>query len=240
MKTKPLQTIENSKAVELYRWLTLGNIAGPVILTLAWVILGLMRPAVKTEWGVSGGVVGMITQPFSGLGIGMNGELFNIAFILNGLLVIIGVFGFFQIIDAGKQEKLRNISMLLLSLSGVGSILCGVFTLEFFLLHMLGFILACVGPAFGFLTTGLLLRKNPSWEKIGKLLVYACPLTLALLVIFFVTFQYDLMAAGKGFAGLSERILVLEFMSWYVALGWLAFRKAHSSANSSLPGMALQ
>ena len=240
MKTKSLQTNINSKPTDLYRWLALGSIAGPVIMTLAWIILGLIRPAIKTEWGISGGVIGMITQPFSGLGIGINGELFNIAFILNGLLTIAGVIGIFQVIDASKKEKLHPISMLLLASSGVGSMLCGIFTLESFLMHMLGFILACAAPAFGFLTTGLLLKKTQTWTKIGSLLIYACPLTLVLLVIFFITFQYDLMAAGKGFAGLSERVLVLEVMFWYAALGWLALRQTYSNAKSSLLGTALR
>lgn len=234
METKHLQTTINLKNAELYRWLVLGSIAGPVIMTLAWIILGLMRPAVKTEWGISGGVIGMITQPFSGLGIGIHGGLFNTAFILNGLLIIAGVLGIFQVIDTGREEKLRTISMLLLASSGVGSILCGIFTLESFLIHMLGFILACAAPAFGFLTTGLLLKKIPTWTKIGNLLIYACPLTLVLFVIFFITFQYDLMAAGRGFAGLSERILVLEVMFWYIALGWLAFRQTYLIAKPSL------
>ncbi len=132
MKTKSLQTTINSKTAEPYRWLALGSITGPVIMTLAWIILGLMRPAIKTEWGISGGFIGMITQPFSGLEIGINSELFNTAFILNGLLTIAGVFGIFQVIGTGKQEKLWVISMLLLASSGIGSILCGIFTLEFF------------------------------------------------------------------------------------------------------------
>jgi hypothetical membrane protein len=212
---------------ELFRWLALGNVAGPIILTLAWIILGLIRPAIKTEWGISGGVIGMITQPVSGLGIGSNSTLFNTAFVLNGLLVIVGVFGVFQTIDMRKPGKFRTISILLLMLSGVGSILCGIFTLESFMFHMIGFILACGAPAFGFLTTGVYLRGNPDWKKFGDKLIYGFPITLVLLVIFFFTFRYDLMAAARGIAGLSERILVLEVQAWYVFLGILVFRQPY-------------
>lgn len=231
MKTKSLQTNINSKPTDLYRWLALGSIAGPVIMTLAWIILGLIRPAIKTEWGISGGVIGMITQPFSGLGIGSNGTLFNTAFVLNGLLIITGVFGIFQTIDMGKPGKFRTISIFLLTLSGVGSILCGIFTLESFMLHMIGFILACGAPAFGFLTTGLYLRGYPGWKKFSDRLIYGFPITLILLVIFFFTFRYDLMAAARGIAGLSERILVLEVQAWYVSLGLLVFRQPNPRNN---------
>ena len=39
---------------ETARWLALGNIAGPILLTLAWIVLGLMRPDTKNEWGEIG------------------------------------------------------------------------------------------------------------------------------------------------------------------------------------------
>ncbi len=126
---------------ETARWLALGAVADPILLTLAWIVLGLMRPATKNEWGVSGGITGMITQPFSGLGIGSNGFLFNAAFLLNGLLILAGVFGMFQTIEAGGRPAARKASAVLLALPGLGSVMCAVFTLESFFLHMTGFIL---------------------------------------------------------------------------------------------------
>src|SRR5574341_1239806 len=79
---------ESRTSPGIARWLALGAVAGPILLTLAWIILGLMRPDTKNEWGVSGGIAGMITQPFSGLGLGPNGALFNTAFLLSGLLIM--------------------------------------------------------------------------------------------------------------------------------------------------------
>src|SRR3970282_556232 len=98
-------------------------VAGPILLTLAWIVLGLMRPATKNEWGVSGGITGMITQPFSGLGIGSNGFLFNAAFLLNGLLILAGVFGVFQTIEASGRSAARRACAVLLALSGLGSVM---------------------------------------------------------------------------------------------------------------------
>jgi hypothetical membrane protein len=185
-----------------------------------------MRPDTKNEWGVSGGITGMITQPFSGLGLGPNGALFNAAFLLGGLLIMLGVFGVFQTIGAGERPALRKAGVALLTLSGLGSVICGVFTLESFFLHMAGFLLGVGAPVFGFLVVGLFLRDIPRWRRFGTWLLLGSPLTLVLIVLFFLTFQYDKMAAGVGVAGLTERILVLEVQAWFVAMGWLAFRRS--------------
>ena len=205
------------------RRLALGAVAGPVIITLAWVVLGLMRPATKNEWGVSGGVTGMITQPFSGLGLGPNGSLFNAAFLLSGLLILLGVFGIFQTMGSGGRPTLHKACLALLALSGLGSIMCGIFTLEYFFLHMTGFLLGVGAPVPGFIAAGFFLRDFPRWRRFGNLLLLASPITLLLIVLYFLTFRYDAMAAGVGVAGLTERILVIEVQAWYMAMGWLTF-----------------
>jgi len=211
---------------EIVRWLALGAVAGPILLTLAWIILGLMRPDTKNEWGVSGGITGMITQPFSGLGLGPNGSLFNAAFLLNGILILVGVFGVFKTIGTGGWRMLYKVSAALLALSGLGSVICAIFTLESFLLHMAGFLLGTGAPILGFLATGFFLRNIPRWRRFGTWLLLGSPLTLLLLVLFFLTFEYDTMAAGVGVAGLTERILVIEVQAWYVAMGWFALRNS--------------
>ena len=209
----------------IVRWLALGAIAGPILLTLAWIILGLMRPDTKTEWGVSGGVTGMITQPFSGLGLGPNSGLFNAAFVVNGLLILVGVFGIFRMIGPGERPALYKAGAVLLALSGLGSVIDGIFTLESFFLHMVGFLLGVGAPILGFLATGIFLRDIPRWRRFGTWLLLGSPLTLVLIVLFFLNFQFDKMAAGIGVAGLTERILVLEVYAWFIAMGWLAFRR---------------
>ena len=221
---------ETRTSLGVARWLALGAIVGPILLALAWIVLGLMRPETKNEWGVSGGVTGMITQPFSGLGLGPNGALFNVVFLLNGFLILAGVFGAFQTIGPGERPALYKASAALLALSGLGSVIDGIFTLESFLLHMAGFLLGVGSPVLGFLVTGLFLRDIPRWRRFGTWLLLGSPLTLVLIVLFFLTFQYDQMAAGVGVAGLTERILVIEVQSWFIAMGWLAF---HRSSNES-------
>ena len=86
------------------------------VLTVAWVVLGLTRPEIKTDWGVSGGLNGMITQPFSGLGLGVNGYLFNTAFFVSGLLLLAGVYGAFRTIEDAGRPGWRRASFVLLAL----------------------------------------------------------------------------------------------------------------------------
>jgi molybdopterin converting factor small subunit len=49
--------------------------------------------------------------------------------------------------------------------------------------------------------------------------------TLALTVLYFATFTPTIEGIQHRVAGLTERILVLELQAWYVAMGWLVFRR---------------
>jgi hypothetical protein len=230
MATFRKATVTPSRLVSeaVARWLALGAIAGPILLTAGWVVLGLTRPEVKTDWGVSGGLNGMITQPFSGLGLGVNGYLFNAAFFVSGLLLLAGVYGAFRTIEDAGRPGWRRASFVLLALPAVGLLVDGVFTLESFMIHMLGFLLGCGIPMAGFVIGGLFLRRIPRWHRFGTWLILGSPLTLLLTVVFFANFDFTAMAAARGVAGLTERILVLEVFAWYGAMGWIAFRSSPS------------
>jgi hypothetical protein len=89
-----------------------------------------------------------------------------------------------------------------------------------------GFLLGAGTPVLSFLVAGLLLRRIPRWRRLGSRLLAVSPLTLALLVLFFLTFDDPTAAgAGLGVAGLTQRILVVEVHTWFVAMGWLAFKR---------------
>ena len=100
----------------------------------------------------------------------------------------------------------------------------GVFTLEHFLFHFLGFGLALT-TVVGFPVVGYLLRRVQGWRGFGSWLIVAGPVTLALTVLYFATFTPTIDGVRHGVAGLTERILVLELQAWYVAIGWLVFRR---------------
>ncbi len=205
------------------RWLALGAVVGPLLFTLAWFVLGFVSPGF-TLFGTVIAPYSPISAGISGLGLGPTAPFMNTAFALCGLLIMAGAVGIFQ----GIQEMgvgARWSCTVLLALPGLGSVMDGIFTLESFLLHFVGFALAC-STALGFPVAGVLLRRIPRWRRFGSWLLLGGPLTLALVVLYFLTFSPTAAGAETGVAGLTERILVSEVFAWYIALGWLAFRRS--------------
>jgi hypothetical protein len=208
---------------EATRWLALGAVAGPVLFTLACFILGFLSPG-YTAWGTRIAPYSPISQGISGLGLGITAPFMNTAFVLCGLFLLAGVVGIFQgIREMGAVARWS--CTLLLALSALGMAVDGIFTLESFLPHMVGFLLAAASPVLSFVVIGLLLRRVPRWRRFGNWLLLGSPLTLLLVVLYFLTFSPTVAGTQTGVAGLTERILVVEVVAWYVAMGWLAFRR---------------
>jgi uncharacterized protein DUF998 len=206
------------------RWLALGAIVGPVLFTLAWLVLGFLSPG-YTAWGIRFAPYSPTVQPISGLGLGPTAPFMNAAFVLGGLSLLIGVVGILHsITEIGAV--VRWCCIVLLALSPLGMMMDGIFTLQSFFLHFVGFALGTGSLVLSFLVTGLVLRGVPRWRRLGSWLLLASPLTLALLVLSQATFNEAAIMAGQGVAGLTERLLVVEALAWFVALGLLAFPRS--------------
>jgi hypothetical protein len=206
---------------ERARWLALGGAAGPLIFTLGWIILGFLSPG-YTLWGVRIAPYSPVSQPISGLGLGPTAPYMNTIFVLSGLLMLAGVAGVLGTIGTMLSSRARRTVLVLLGLPAVGVMMDGIFTLRSSHLHYLGFSVALTCIA-GFPVCGLLLRRAAPWRRTGSWLIAGGPLTLAFTVLFFATFSPTAKGAETGIAGLTERLLVIELMAWYVALGWHAF-----------------
>ena len=203
-------------------WVALGVVAGPVLFTLGWLVLGFISPG-YTMWGTRVAPYSAASQPLSGLGLGPTGPLMNAIFIVSGLLIVAGASGVFRAIPE-LSPAARWIGAVLLALPGLGSVIDGIFTLEHFFPHFVGFGLALT-TVVGFPVIGYLLRRVPAWRRFGSWLMAAGPVTLALTVLYFATFTPTIEGIQHGVAGLTERILVVELQAWIGALGWFAFRK---------------
>ena len=204
------------------RWLALGAVIGPVLFTLAWLVLGFISPGF-TIFGTLIAPYSPISAGISGLGLGVTAPYMNAAFVLGGLLTLVGV--------VSSMQSIREIGgvarwgyTVLLALSPIGMVVDGIFTLEAFFPHLVGFILGAATPILGFLFTGLLLRRVPRWRWFGNWMLLGSPLTLALLILYFMTFSPTAAGARTGVAGLTERLLVIEVFAWFVGMGWKAFR----------------
>src|SRR2546423_5599992 len=209
------------------RALALGAVAGPVLFTVAWLVLGFLSPGF-TIFGTEIAPYSSVSAGISGLGLGPTGPYMNAAFVLSGLLLGAGVVGTFRSIpELGTAARWTCVA--LLAPVPIGCVVDGVFTLESFLPHFVGAGLAFATPILSFLVVGLVLRRVPRWRRFGNLLLAGSPLTLVLLVLYFATFAPTAEGAKTGVAGLTERALVVEILAWFVATGWLAWRGRQAS-----------
>ena len=202
--------------------LSWGAILGPALLTAAWIGLGLVSPGF-TLFGRRIAPYDWIAQPISGLGLGPTGPWMNAAFLAAGVLLLAGVVGALAAFD-DLSPKTRALATGLLALTPAGMAMDGVFTLESFLPHFAGFGLATLGPVAGFAATGWMLRKSPGRRGLARLLMWASPVTLGLFVWAMATFDPATSGAGRGIAGLSERVLIVFVCAVYAALGWAGLR----------------
>jgi hypothetical protein len=221
LRTKPAQAARTIPRTA--RWLALGAVAGPILFTIAWVVLGFLSPG-YTLFGTRIAPYSPVSQPISGLGLGPTGPFMNAAFVLGGLLLLAGVIGVFQTIGPAGRPAARRACVALLALTPLGMVVDGIFTLEEVLAHLIGFLLAVATPVLSFLAAGVLLRDIPRWRRFGTWLLLGSPLTLLLVVLFFGTFVPTAAGAQDGVGGLIQRLLVIEVFAWLVAMGWLAFR----------------
>lgn len=233
-----------------FRWLALGAAAGPIIFTLAWLLLGQVSPGYAFP-ALYVAAHSALVLPIGVLGLGATGPFMNAAFILCGLVLLIGIVGTFQSIPE-MSPIARWSGTTLLALSPAGLVVCGIVTIESMFLyfpmrmpldahgfdwllpfaspvHSVGFLLTVASPVLGFLVVALLLRRVQGWRRFGSWLLLASPLTLLLLVLFFATFNLSRVAMGGAefsllaLGGLTQRALILEVHAWFVGLGWLAF-----------------
>ena len=86
-------------------------------------------------------------------------------------------------------------------------------------MHLLGAMLMLATPVISFLITGLLLRRLPGWHRFGNGLLVAAPLTLVLFVVYNRSFNQAAVAAGRGIAGLTQRLLFVDILTWFVGHG---------------------
>src|SRR3954464_10644316 len=116
--------------------------AGAVLFTVAWLVLGTVSPGYEL-FGHVISPYSWVSQPVSGLGLGVTGPWMNAAFIAGGVLILTGTLA-----TAGRWRGGRAKTALVLTSSmGAGMILCGAFTLESMMLHLSGFLLAVPVPA---------------------------------------------------------------------------------------------
>lgn len=222
--TSPAQT--SLSPLRAARVALLGAVAGPVLFTLAWLVLGFLSPG-YTIYGTRIAPYSPISQPVSGLGMGVTAPYMNAAFVLGaGLLTMIGVVGVFATLRAHGGRVRRTVCTGLLCLSPLGLGLCGIFTIESPVVHLACFLLFVLTPFISFPFAALFLRRVPGWRRFSNALLIAVPVTVAMLGWFFLSYDQAAITVGQGISGIPERLLLIEVQAWFVALGWLGYHRA--------------
>jgi hypothetical protein len=208
------------------RSLALGSVIGPALFVLTWLTLGFVSDG-YTLFDHTFTSYSPISQPVSGLGMGATAPYMNTAFVVSGLILIVGVVGVFRVVPGNGTPTARRTAMILLACTGVGQVVCGLFDLEAMMPHMIGFLLALGVPVVAFPVAGRFFRGVDGWRRFGTWLGrLGGPLTLALLIAFFVTFQPTADGAEHGVTGIVQRAGIVEVLGWFVAMGWLAYLPA--------------
>ena len=185
---------------------------GALIFTLSWLVLGFISPGYRL-FDLVIAPYSPIAQPISGLGLGVTGPLMNGAFIVSGLLVLVGVLAARPLWpNTGRAPTAATVA---LAITGFGMLLDGLFTLESVMLHLLGFLLAIGGAVVGFSIAAVSLRS--SWRIGSIMLGLAAAAAVVLFVVFMVIFDPYSAGDNSGVAGLVQRVLVT------VVLGGIAF-----------------
>lgn len=205
------------------RRLALGCVIGPTLFTVAWFVLGFVSPGYEVggDW-IS--PFSAIAQPISGLGMGQTAPYMNTAFVLAGVITIIGVTATMMVIAPPGTNRTATRAGTLLALSPLGLVVAGVFTLDAPGPHFAGFFLVAATPAVSFPVAGVYFRTIPRWHRFGTWLLVAGPVTLLFLAAYLISFDQATTAANQGIAGLTSRLLGLAVHIWYVIMGWKAFR----------------
>jgi hypothetical protein len=217
--------LKTKKANSLLKWLSFSAIAGSVLLTLAWIIFGLLMPPVHNEYGIIGGILGTISNPISGTGVGPYGFFFNLAFILSGVFIFIGILGVFLILN--KRSKKHWLTATLLLLSPIGFIIAGAVNLSMSVpLHMIGFYLGGGSLIIGGIMAGLYFGNFETCKIYGKILLICSPILLIFMIFSMVTFDRELIATGGGIAGIPSRLNALVVCFMHFVIGFMGIEQS--------------
>ncbi|GHU07238.1 hypothetical protein FACS1894151_01280 [Spirochaetia bacterium] len=220
--------LKTEKVNVLFKWLSFCSIAGSILLTLAWIVFGLFMPPVHNEYGIIGGILGTISNPISGIGVGPYGIFYNLAFILSGVLIFIGILGVFLFLD--KKSKKHWLMAALLLLSPIGFIIVGVVNLSVSVpLHMIGFFLGGGSLIVGGIIVGLYFRSFKNCKIYGNILIICAPVLLIFTIFSQATFDIELIATGGGIAGIPSRLNVLTGCFMHFIIGFMGIKQSKNN-----------
>jgi hypothetical membrane protein len=221
----PTRTEPVRQRASIDRWLALGGLIGPAIFVVTFTVAGMLRAGYSP-----------VDQAISDLGVGDNAWLVNGSLLILGLTLVGFAIGFYRTIRPPASPALRVVTALLIASVGIGYAVAGIFDETNPLHWQLGAPLVYGGAILGFLLAGILLRRDPVWRGWGALSLLASLTTLVLVALTFYTFSSYTLTPGDPspdgqLGGLMERVLFIEILAWYAAVGWRLYRGSPGEAS---------
>ncbi|HZO74069.1 MAG TPA: DUF998 domain-containing protein [Ktedonobacteraceae bacterium] len=220
---KDISTGLKSRPAPFTYFCVLAGTLAPILFVIEFTLAGLFHPNYSA-----------VNQTISELGaIEPNTWIQNTSFIILGLLMMIFVIGFYQVMQPVMKRGLVA-SCIFLMLAGIGFISAGIFptfvagdmpsTVSEFqrnpglfihgILHGFSFLLIIISLVSAFLIVGARLRKASSWRGSAWYSVITALLTVILMILFL-----SLLARHDLGGGVLERVLVIVALAWYTVLG---------------------
>jgi hypothetical membrane protein len=186
---------------------------GGLMFTLAWLVLGVVSPGYEL-FGTRIEPYSWVSQPVSGLGLGVTAAWMNTAFVFGGILIAVGLLSTADF--WWRRGRIGRAGFILMSPMGLGMIMCGLFTLESMMLHLTGFLLAIPLPSIGLILASVAIRRDSpqpaAWAAIGG------ATALTLFIVFMATFDPESAGGNYGIAGLFQRVLIVVTMAAVIGL----------------------
>ena len=214
------------------RWLALAGVVGPILFVVVFTLAGFLRPGYSP-----------VRQAVSDLGVGTNAWLQNTNFIIFGVLQLAFAIGF----SMGMRQVIRKgwllTCLVLLILSGVGSINSGIFTeapATVTLHWTLGFLLVVPPLVMGCAIAGWQWRRVSGWRGYGWYSLLTALGTAVCILLSFAFLAPRSPVLGARIGGLMERVLGLVVLAWYVVVGWRLFVLAGSRRAAAVLAVQVQ
>ncbi len=205
---------KRSLALRLCIW---AGVIGPILFVFVFSLDGFLKPSYSA-----------MSQPISYLEVGSNGWIQSANFIVLGLLLILFALGFSQRMDPLIKQLPLLASTALLLLVGLAFANDGVFipaapgesqNAVHAVLHTTGFEVIFFSLPIACLIIGWQLRKTAVWHGYGWYSIITGLITvIPALFVLFSSFASP-GTQTPSFAGLINRIFVVEALAWYVVMG---------------------
>lgn len=204
---------KRSMALRLCIW---AGVVGSVLFVLVFTLDGMLKPGYSA-----------MSRAISYLEVGSNGWIRSTNFMVLGLLLILFALGFSQwMYPVIKQLPLRASTIFLL-LVGLAFISAGLFTpaapgesqnVVHAILHTTGFEVVFFSLPIACLIIGWQLRKTVAWRGYGWYSIITGLITVIPAVFGLISPFASTGTQTPSFAGLINRIFVVEAFAWYVVM----------------------